>query len=72
MVYEAGADDASGGSSARGVDSISQKENLQRVASSAGVEASDVSFFVCLLFFLRACAFAVFFFVLLDVNVSRL
>lgn len=43
VVYAAGADDASGGSSARGVESISRKENLQKIASSAGVEASDVS-----------------------------
>lgn len=43
VVYAPGADDASGGSSARGVESISKKENLQKIASSAGVEASDVS-----------------------------
>lgn len=43
VVYEAGADDASGGSSARGVDSVSRKENLQKIATSAGVEGSDVS-----------------------------
>ena len=42
VVYAAGADDQSGGSSARGVESISRKENLQKIASSAGVEASDV------------------------------
>lgn len=42
VVYAGGAPDASGGSSARGVESISRKDNLQRVASSAGVEASDV------------------------------
>lgn len=45
VVYEAGADDAAGGSSARGVESISRKENLQKIATSAGVEASDVSSF---------------------------
>lgn len=45
VVFADGADDASGGSSARGVDSISNKENLQKVASSARVEASDVRHF---------------------------
>lgn len=40
VVYSSGED--SGGNSARGVDSISNKENLQKIASSAGVEGSDV------------------------------
>lgn len=51
VVYEAGAEDASGGSSARGVDSISNKENLQKIASSAGVEASEVRLLFCTFFF---------------------
>ncbi|CAN0303644.1 unnamed protein product [Ectocarpus sp. 12 AP-2014] len=43
VVYSPGADDDSGGSSARGVDSISNKENLQKIALAAGVEASDLT-----------------------------
>lgn len=45
VVYAADDDDSSGGRSARGVENISRKENLQTVATSAGVEATDVRSF---------------------------
>lgn len=46
-------DETSGRSSARGVDNLSNKENFERIATSAGVEGSDVS--AASLFFFPSC-----------------
>ena len=46
VVFTSGDDDSgstSGSSSARGVDNLSNKENFEKIATRAGVEASDVS-----------------------------